>query len=368
MKFAVKFIVLLPLALLALSACREEEDTGEAPVRGLKAHLVTATPTIQTRRFPAVLEPSEITSLSFEISGVLQSLDLAVGQRVTAGTALATLDETTLELQVASAQAAVDQAQSNATNANETLERQTSLLASGTVTRVTVDQAQVQADAANAQLVQAERSLDTARENLGKADLTAPFDGIISAVQATSFTTVAAGTPIATMYPDNSFEVSLSVNFDTVGQLVVGTPAKVRLADRPDVILDAVVSEIGARADAVSSFPIVLRLQEGHPIIKAGMAVEAAIDLPAPQATGFAIPLTAVIRDGQASGGTATTMSVYVFDPETSRVARRDVTVGGISENTIIVLDGLQDGERIASAGVSFLKDGQEVRLLDGAE
>lgn len=61
-------------------------------------------------------------------------------------------------------------------------------------------------------------------------------------------------------------------------------------------------------------------------------------------------------------------MSVYVFDPDTSRVARRDVTVGGIRENMIVVLDGLEEGDRIASAGVSFLKDGQEVRLLDAGE
>ena len=92
----------------------------------------------------------------------------------------------------------------------------------------------------------------------------------------------------------------------------------------------------------MSSFPIVLRLQTSHPILKAGMAVEAAIDLPTPQATGFAIPLTAVIRDGQAEA--QDTMSVFVFDPATSQVTRRSVTVGGIRENSLIVLNGLQEG------------------------
>lgn len=363
-----KPLLILSVAFLALTACREEEDTAEAPVRGLKTHLVTAGPNVETRRFPAVLEPSEITPLSFEISGALGELSLAVGQRIAKGETLAALDRTTLELQVASAQAAVDQAQSNARNAEETLERQTSLFEKGTVTRVAVDQAQVQADSAAAQLVQAHKSLDTARENLGKTDLNAPFDGIISTVQATSFTTVGAGSPIATIYPDSSFEVSFSVNFDTVGQLVVGTPATVRLADRPDVVLNAVVSEIGARADAVSSFPIVLRLNETLAFIKAGMAVEAAFDLAASQTTGFAVPLSAVIRDGRAGEGAENRMSVYVFDSATSQVQRREVTVGGIRENAILVLDGLQEGERIASAGVSFLKEGQKVRLLDGAE
>ncbi|MGJ5621604.1 efflux RND transporter periplasmic adaptor subunit [Sulfitobacter sp. MF3-043] len=353
---------------VTLAACREEDVSDEEPVRGLKAHLVTATPDFATRRFPAVLEPSEITALSFEIAGALGALNLAVGQRVQENETVASLNPTTLELQVASAQAAVDQARSSAQNAAETLQRQQALLQSGTVTRVTVDQAQVQADAATAQLVQAEKSLETAQENLSKADLVAPFAGIISSVEASSFSTVGAGSPVATMYRDDSFEVSFSVNFDTVGQLVVGTPAQVRLADQPDVVLPAQVSEIGARADAVSSFPIILSLSVTHPIIKAGMAVEAAINLPKSQADGFAIPLNAIIRDGHAAGGGDGMMSVFVFDPDTSRVTRRDVAVGGIRENAVIVLEGLEEGDRIASAGVSFLKDGQEVRLLTGAE
>lgn len=363
-----KPLLILPICLLTLAACREEAAPEPNIVRGMKSHLVTASPNVEMRRFPAVLEPSEITALSFEAAGSLEAVNLSVGQRVAAGETLATLDKTTLELQVASAEAGVDQARSNARNADDTLARQRALLESGTVTRAAVEQAEVQADAAAAQLVQAEKSLETARENLGKAELTAPYDGIISTVEATSFATVGAGSPIATMYPDDSFEVSFSVNFDTVGQLVVGTPARVRLADRPDTTLSAVVSEIGARADAVSSFPIVLSLTETHPVIRAGMAVEAAIILPAPRTDGFAIPLSAVIRDGRVEGDGDGIMSVYVFDPDTSRVARRDVTVGGIRENMIVVLDGLNEGDRIASAGVSFLKDGQEVRLLDAGE
>lgn len=358
----------LALTLLALAGCRDEEIADEAPIRGLKAHLVSPEPNLATRRFPAVLEPSEIVALSFEIAGSLGEVNLGVGQRVNAGETLASLDRTTLELQVTSAQAAVDQARSNAKNAADTLERQQTLLTNGTVTRVAVDQAQVQADAAAAQLVQAEKALETAEQNLGKADLAAPFSGVIGSVEASSFTTVGAASPIATIYPDDRFEVSFSVSFATVGQLVVGTPARVRLADRPDIVLDAVVSEIGARADAVSSFPIVLQLKEAHPIIKAGMAVEAAIDLPAPEIEGFGIPLAAIIRDGQADAAGQGVMGVYVFDPETSRVVRRDVSVGGIRENMIIVLDGLAEGERVASAGVSFLKDGQQVRLLEEGE
>ena len=45
---------------------------------------------------------------------------------------------------------------------------------------------------------------------------------------------------------------------------------------------------------------------------------------------------------------------------------RWEVSIGGVRENAILVVDGLSIGERVASAGVSFLSDGMRVNLLDG--
>lgn len=261
------------------------------------------------------------------------------------------------------------EAKAAALNARENAERQRELFARGSVTKVVSDDATTQSEIADATLVQAETSLDDARENLSKATLSAPFDAIINSVEVDSFATISAATPVVQIYPDDSFEVAFSVNFDTVNRLVVGKTATVRLADRPDIILDAVVSEIGSRADAVSSFPIVLTLQEQHPLLKAGMAVEAAIEFELPAEEGFTLPLSVAIMDGQASQPSgprgSSKMGVYVYDEASSTVTRREVTIGGIRGNYLIVVDGLEVGDRVASAGVSFLREGLQVKLLD---
>jgi hypothetical protein len=44
------------------------------------------------------------------------------------------------------------------------------------------------------------------------------------------------------------------------------------------------------------------------------------------------------------------------------------VMVAGVRENSLLIVDGLNAGERVASAGVSFLRDGQKVKLLAGSE
>ncbi len=344
----------------------------EPPVRGLKTHLIEQIERESVRRFPAVLEPDELTVLSFEIAGKLERLSVAVGQKVKQGEIVARLDPTALNLQIETAQAGLDQARAGAKNAADKLARQEVLFQRKTVTRAAVDEARTNAEVKAAQLVQAEKSLQTSQENLSKAILRAPYDGIVNSVDAESFATVGAGTPILSFYRAENFELAFSVNFDVANQLVVGKPAQVRLADRPDIVLDAVVSELGGRADSVSSFPIVLSLTSTHPVLKAGMAAEAAIALPLQREQGFTVPLSVAINRGKLVPEPGTPISqrqlqmeLYVYDPKTSTVKRRQVIVGGVRENALIVVDGLEAGERVASAGVSFLRDGQKVKLLE---
>ena len=66
-----------------------------------------------------------------------------------------------------------------------------------------------------------------------------------------------------------------------------------------------------------------------------------------------------------APGDSEFTGSVYRFDREASVVHRVAVRVDGVRDNLVIVTEGLEPGDIVASAGVSFLMDGQAVRLLE---
>ena len=361
------------LSLVLLSACQEEEvEVGEPPVRALKTITVKQVEETTIRRYPSVLQPGSVSTLSFEIAGRLNEIDLDVGQRIAAGDVLAEIDTRSLELQVESAKAALQEAQSLAKNAADDAKRKEELLKKKIVSQAVADQSRTDAEASAARVVQAQRSVETAEDNMGKARLTAPFDGIINSVEVQSFTNVVAGSAIATIYAVDSFETSFSVSFDVVNRLVVGKEVLVRLADNPQIALKGQVSELGARADTVSSFPIVVKLDETDPSIKAGMAVEISVEFSVPLGQGFALPLSVLPFDGKLdppenSSDTGTTQ-VFVFNPQDSTVKRRKVRVAGVRENAIIIVDGLNLGDRVASAGVSFLREGQKVKLLPDPE
>ena len=288
------------LILIFLAGCEDKNATQseEQPVRGLKTFLIEEVEQSTVRRYPSVLQPGSVSTLSFEVSGRLKEVNLDVGQRVNAGELLAEIDTRSLELQVEASEAALAQAKSTAKNAAEEAKRKADLLEKGVATKAQADTAQTNAETSAAQVVQAERSLETAKENLSKATLEAPFDGIINSVEVQSFGNISPGAAIATIYSTDQFESSFSVSFDVVNQLVVGKKVKVTLADSPNVVLRGHVSELGARADTVSSFPVVVNLEEADPSMKAGMAVEVAIEFTVPKGEGYTLPISVLPFEG----------------------------------------------------------------------
>ena len=57
--------------------------------------------------------------------------------------------------------------------------------------------------------------------------------------------------------------------------------------------------------------------------------------------------------------------SVFVFDSKTSTVRKTVVQGKGIVGNQAIITNGIAPGDIIVVAGVPFLRDGQEVKLLN---
>lgn len=367
----------LLVLVFVLSSCGNDESASSdvAPaVRGLKTFLVQDADTSTVRQYPSVLQPASLTVLAFELSGKISELSLSVGQSVKVGDVLAQLETTSLNLDVESAVAGLEQAKASNVNAEKDFSRKSELQKEGVVSKAELDQSRANVEASRSQLVQAQSKLESAQTNLGKTQILAPYDGIINSIEVDPFATVSPGAPIASLYSSAAFEASFSVSFEVVNQLIVGKPVTITLADRSEVQLAGVISELGSRADTVSSFPVVITLREMVPELKAGMAVSISMEFEVVNGGGFALPFQVLALKQEFEPGAQdiernpVKQSVYVFDSETSTVQERDVLVAGVRGNSVIVVSGLSAGERVASAGVSFLRDGQKVKLLADAE
>ena len=56
---------------------------------------------------------------------------------------------------------------------------------------------------------------------------------------------------------------------------------------------------------------------------------------------------------------------VWLYDPQSGRVSKRQVDVTGPGARGIMIADGLTDGDLVVAAGASQLQEGMQVRPLD---
>ncbi len=352
------------ILVLGLPGCGEKaQQADEAPVRGLRATKVAAKAESRLRRFPSVLQPADVSSLAFEIGGQLNAVTLTVGQKVQLGDVLAEIDPRSLQTQVEQADAGVQQAQAQFDNAEADFQRKDELLKRGVATQAVFDQSRATMLSARAKLDQARHQLELAHHTLDRSKLLAPFAGTIARVEVKSFAQVAAGQPVVTLYSDARFEISFLVPSPTFQSLVVGQAVDVRISDMPDLALKGAISELGAKAEQVSAFPVVVRLDNGAPGLNAGMSVEVNIEEPLIGGkSGFLLPLSVLAPEGgkelQGNG------TVFLYDAASSTVKKRAIAVGGVRDNRLVVTEGLAAGDIVASAGVSYLVEGQKVKLL----
>ncbi|MBO6505806.1 MAG: efflux RND transporter periplasmic adaptor subunit [Kordiimonadaceae bacterium] len=369
----VTFIASLAMLLVA---CGESNQTPEEPpVRGLRVFEVSAQAESMERRFPSLVQPADETPLSFEISGQLSTVDLEVGQRIVAGDTLTRVDETTLRLELQQSRASLEQAEATLENSRTDFQRKAALLETGNVTQAAYDTSQTNLRSAESQADQALQQYAISNERLEKAVLRAPFDGIISEVNVRSFSNITAGQTIVSLYSENAFEVEFSVPATVINELSLGDVTEVEIADLAGRTVSGRIKELGSRAGQVSAFPVVVALEEELPGLKAGMSADVAVTVGLVEADiGFLVPLNCfslanskTLQEGEAIREVGGQAEVFVFDPESSTVSRRTVYTAGIRENLVIVVGGLSNGELIASAGVSYLSDGQKVRRLPAA-
>lgn len=369
MKFYRKLCILIAGGLIA--ACDEHVAVDNSEViRGLKTIVINEQESSSLRRYPSVLQPSESTAMSFQIAGQMEENRLTIGQQVSAGEVLASLDTRSLLLEVEAQQAAVTESNASAENAHKDLKRKERLHTQGLTSEAALEEAVTVAKTTRAQAERAQKQLATARENLAKAKLKAPYDGIISAISAHSFSNVSAGATIATIVNPDGFEAHFSVSYDIANRMVVGKPAIIRLADNPNVALKGVVTELASSTNTVSSYPVVITLQESHTDLKAGMAIEVSMEFKVTDGEGYRLPVSAIVIEGaiQIDGDfdpmEPISASVFLYDENSETVKKHMISIAGIRENEGIVIEGLKAGDRVAVAGVSFLREGQQVKLL----
>ena len=348
------------LAAGGLAACEEEQAEVIEQVRAIKTVTVSERASGQLRKFSGVVEAVDTSALSFEISGNVKALRAEVGDKITKGQVIAVMDEKTFRLNVESAEAGLGRAKADQAEQKTQFERQDTLFKKGWVAKSAQEQALAAYESAQNQVRYSISQLNLAKRDLEKTELIAPFDGVIAKRHIDPFAEVSRGQPIYDVYAEGAMEVKISVPESSINDLHLGLPADIRFPTGRSGALEGRVSEIGTQAEAANAFPVKVALARRDNGILPGMTAEVSLLLGGDQVeSAYLVPISAIAPGPEPNAG-----FVFIYDPETSSVKRTAIAGSGVRDNQVVVTEGLQGGDVIAVAGVSFLSDGQQVKLL----
>ena len=351
------------LAVGALAACEEEPPEVFQQVRAIKTITISERASGQLRKFPGVVEAVDTSALSFEVAGNVKELKVDVGDRFKRGEVLAVLDKQTFALNVESAEAALGRARADEAEKKTEFDRQDALYKKDWVAKSAQEQALAAYQSARNQVRYRTSELNLSRRDLGKTELIAPLDGVVANRNVDAFAEVARGQTIFDVYAEGAMEVKIAVPEGSVRDLYLGLPSEVRFLTGEIGTLQGRVSEIGTQAEAGNVFPVKVAILEQNENALPGMTTEVSLILGGEDtATSYLVPISAIAPGSNADA--AREGYVFVFDPETSSVKKTRVTGDGVRDNMAVITEGVSAGDIVAIAGVTFLSDGQEVKLL----
>ena len=363
-KFARRtWLLAVPLLVPVLMSCSEPLPPPGEAIRTIRTITVTEPATGKMRRFSGVVEAADTSSISFEVPGNVQEVMVEVGERVTRGQVLAVLDPRTYKLNVEAAQAAVGGAEVELADARSELERFRRIAAqdAGAISTRSLDQAETAYNGARQNLSYSNSRLNLAKRDLERTSLLAPFDGVIATRNVDPFQEVNRGEPMFDLFIEGAMQAAISIPESEIDRVYLGLPARIRFPAIPGQYYEGIVTEISKVAGAANAFPVKVTIDDesGNTRIRPGITTEVNLQFAGEEeGLAYLVPIGALSPGGESGN------YVYVYDPETSTVKRTAIVDGGIRDSDIVVTSGVSAGDIVAVAGVSFLRDGQKVRLM----
>ncbi len=345
---------------MAVAGCGEEPPEVVEQVRAIKTITITDLASGQTRKYSGIVQATDSSALSFQVSGNVQAVEVDLGDRVTQGQVLAVLDRKPYELDVQAAQAELRKARAALEEKKLDHNRQKTLYQKGWVSKAAFDQAVAAKDSTDSDVKYAGSKLNLAKRDLRLTTLTAPFAGLIAKRTVDPFMEVASGQKLFVIDAEGAVEVAFDIPETTISQITLGMPASVHFSTAQDCVCKARITEIGAVAGEANAYPVSAALIDPPPTVRAGMTAEVTIVLKDDdQGAAYMVPLAAIAPGEEPRQG-----YVFIYDPETSTVRRTLVRGRGATDNHVAVSEGIQPGDIVAVAGVSFLTDGEKVKLM----
>ncbi len=350
-------LLLLACAAVTLSAagCQKQQAAEKKLPVMVTTQTVALADYAPRTSLTGVIAARTLNNLSFRVGGRVAERLVDVGQHVDQGTLLARIDPQEQESDLRSAQANLDAAQAQLTQATAAFQRQKTLLSQGFTTRRDFDAADQTMKVAQGSVDATQSALANANENLSYTELKAGAAGVITARQVEAGQVVQAAQTVFTIAEDGDRDAVFNVHETLVARTPSAPDVTITLLSDPQVRATGNVREISPAIDTASG---TIRVKVAIPDTPAGMPLGAAVI-----GTVSARPAKAFLLPWQALTSAAGKPAVWIVDPSSKAVATAAVNIVAFDSGVVAVDKGLQEGQSVVTAGGQLLSPGQTVEV-----
>jgi len=282
------------------------------------------------------------------------------GDNVHRGDLLVRMDDTSIRDALASAEAASRAATLAQEQAERQFDRMKTLRGSGMASAQALDDAEGRRNAATSELEAAKARVVQARQQMGRTEVRAPFDGVVTERKVSPGDTAQLGKELLKVIDPGSMRFEALVSADNVGDVKAGQPVHFKVNGYGDQEFAGKVRRVNPAANATTRQVEVLVDFVGKDQPKlAGLYAEGRLEVESH--SGLTVPASAVVRDGDKSQ--AWKVAGNKLQKVTLAIADKDQRTGDY-----VLKGGLAEGDQVIRYPSALLKEGQTVQAAGPAK
>lgn len=327
--------ILTALTLIGFTGCNGKKDVAEAKDQTItiKTQQVSAQDVEQIYEYTATVEAYAVNNIAPLTGGRIDKIYVEVGDRVSKGKVLVQMNENSLKQQ----KAQLD-------NLKKTFKRIDELYKVGGVSKSDWDAQKTTLDVA-------QTTYDNLLEN---TQLISPIPGVITARNYDSGD-LYGGQPVVTVQQISPVKMLVNMSEALFKQVKVGLPVTIKVDAYGDEEFKGKISLVYPTIDGTThTFPVEVQIPNTDARVRPGMYARVTVNLGT--YNHVVIPDEAIYRQ-QGSGNR------YVYIYKDGKVKLSQIQTGRHIGTKYELLSGAEDGDILATTGLSRLKDGMEVKV-----
>ena len=358
-----KIIILLSLSAVLFISCGKDkkESTNNEPAIAVKVSGTSADSNGSFVTASGKIDAENSANLSTSMMGYVTKVNVKVGQKVTAGQLLVSINNADLQAKKAQVDASILQANAAFNSAKKDYERFTALFAQQSASQKELDDMTSRYEMAKAGLEGAKQMRNEILAQFSYANITAPFEGEVTNTYVKEGDMANPGMPLVSIEGAKQLQVSAMVSEGDITAIKNGMSVKVLIKSSNQELVGKVVEVSGSAKNTGGQYLVKINLINPGTTVLSGMFVNVQFPIASqPESANIKsdkvlVPESVLVHQGQLTG---------IYTIGTGNVAiLRWLRTGKTFGNQVEILSGLSNDEQYIVSADGKLYNGAKVNL-----